>query len=158
MRSTRSTSRVRTSERGFVLVLAIIVAALYFGLMALMMVDSSRALVEAQRFRAKVTASACAENAIELAARNMATSPVSDPPNTNDGQCEMVSMLAAPGLHPEEGEVPVGAGAGGFILRGEATTLGVPRVKATARIQGLIRPATAYEPARIVITESSHSM
>lgn len=145
MRSTRSISRERTSERGFVLALALIVSALYFGLMALMLMDGSRALIEAQRFRARVTANVCAENAIELAARNMVLAPMPPPTNVNDGQCDMMPVLGG------------GSGPGAFILSGEATTLGVPRVHATARVQGVITPATPPDPARIVITESFHS-
>lgn len=72
----RSSFRARTTnERGYVLISAIALAVLYFGLMELMMIDSSRALREAQRFRARVVASALAENAAELAAANMITQP-----------------------------------------------------------------------------------
>ena len=54
-------SRARTtnrSERGIVLVDALVLAVLYFALMELMMVDASRSLQEAQRFRARTWSSA----------------------------------------------------------------------------------------------------
>src|SRR5207247_4622868 len=57
-----------TDERGYVLISAIALAILYFGLMELMLIDSSRALREAQRFRARVTSAALAESAAELSA------------------------------------------------------------------------------------------
>jgi Tfp pilus assembly protein PilX len=70
-RSTRSCSRARTSERGFALAVALIVAVLYFGLIELMLFDASRELGEARRFRARVLAFAIAENAAERAALNI---------------------------------------------------------------------------------------
>jgi hypothetical protein len=62
LRSTRSSSRARTAERGFVLGMAMVIAVLYFLLMELLLIDSSRALGEAQRFRSRVVAAALAEN------------------------------------------------------------------------------------------------
>src|SRR6266566_4686861 len=72
LRSIRFFSRGRTTEqRGYVLISAIALAILYFGLMELMLIDSSRALREAQRFRARVTSAALAESAAELSAAQM---------------------------------------------------------------------------------------
>ena len=71
MRSIRSSSRARTSERGFALIAALTLALLYFALMELILIDSSRSLAEAQRFRARIMAAAVAEDAAELAALNM---------------------------------------------------------------------------------------
>ena len=49
MPSIRFFSRGRTeSQRGFVLVIALVLAILYFMLMGLVMIDSSRAQTEAQ--------------------------------------------------------------------------------------------------------------
>src|SRR5258708_13978010 len=74
--SMRFSSRDRTSsQRRYVLITAIALAVLYFGLMELMLIDSSRALREAQRFRSRVVASALAESAAELAAAQMGTRP-----------------------------------------------------------------------------------
>ena len=73
MRSTRSSFRGRTAERGYVLIAAIALAVLYFALMELLLIDSSRALREAQRFRAKVIAATLAESAAELSTASMVT-------------------------------------------------------------------------------------
>ena len=56
LRSIRSSSRDRTSERGFVLAAAIILAVLYLGLIELLLLDGTRALQEAQRFRSRIVA------------------------------------------------------------------------------------------------------
>lgn len=74
LQSTRSCSRVRrSSERGFALVLALVLAVLYFGLIELMLIDSSRELAEARRFRARIVAETLAENGVELAAWDIVT-------------------------------------------------------------------------------------
>ena len=72
----RSSSSARRSERqrGYVLIAAIALAILYFGLMELMLIDSQRALREAQRFRARIIATTLAENAADLAAAQLCTS------------------------------------------------------------------------------------
>ena len=72
--SIRYFDRARTEpQRGFVLVIALVLAILYFMLMGLVMIDSSRAQAEAQRYRARVVAAALAENAAELACAQMVT-------------------------------------------------------------------------------------
>ena len=77
--------RARTdTQRGFALLSALVLAALYFALMQLLLVDASRGLAEARRFRAKVVAESLAESAAEIAAadicnryaRNAATTSV----------------------------------------------------------------------------------
>ncbi|HEX2835669.1 MAG TPA: hypothetical protein VHW00_21830 [Thermoanaerobaculia bacterium] len=72
MRSIRSCSRARSSEAGYALIAAIVLAVLYFGLVELLMLDSARELAEARRFRARVIAQTLAENGAELAAVEMA--------------------------------------------------------------------------------------
>jgi hypothetical protein len=71
-RSIRSCSRARTTERGFALAMALIIAVLYFGLIELMLFDASRELAEARRFRARIVALTLAENGAELAAAKIA--------------------------------------------------------------------------------------
>ena len=110
-------------ERGYVLISAIALAILYFGLMELMLIDSSRALREAQRFRARVVASALAESAAELAAAQMVTSP-GGPTSAEDEQGKML------------GSVEVSGNA--FELVGEGNATGVVPIKATVRVQGRI--------------------
>ena len=80
----RRRRRHKESERGIVLVAALVLAILYFALMQLMLVDSSRALTEAQRFRARIVASTLAENAVELAAASMLTNPKMAPQTYSD--------------------------------------------------------------------------
>jgi hypothetical protein len=72
----RFSSSARRSERqrGYVLIAAIALAILYFGLMELMLIDSQRALREAQRFRSRIIATTLAENAADLAAEQLCTS------------------------------------------------------------------------------------
>jgi hypothetical protein len=125
--SIRFFSRARTeSQRGFVLVIALVLAILYFMLMGLVMIDSSRAQAEAQRYRARVVASALAENAAELACAQMVNLP-SGMAELNDNQGLMRGAYHR-----------VGAGASGetFEVNGEAETKGLLRQKATVFIEG----------------------
>lgn len=122
-RSTRSSSRARTSERGFVLAAALILAILYFALMELLLIDSTRSLQEAQRFRSRVVALTMAESAAELAAARMVTSYGSDV--TVD---ETAGTMH--GTYQRSGN--------DFVLKGDATTKGVAVESAHVRVQGRI--------------------
>ena len=66
-----SSGRTPERQRGYVLIAAIALAILYFGLMELMLIESQRTLREAQRFRAKILATTLVENAAELAAEHL---------------------------------------------------------------------------------------
>ncbi len=125
-----------TDQRGYVLISAIALAVLYFGLMELMLIDSSRALREAQRFRARVVASALAESAAELAAADMINHPGTTV-TAQDDQGQMTGGLNANGNQ--------------FELMGEGTTSGVAPVKASVRVQGRILGS------RIAIDYTFHS-
>jgi hypothetical protein len=111
------------NQRGYVLISAIALAILYFGLMELMLIDSSRALREAQRFRARVIASALAESAAELAAAQMVTRP-GGATSAEDEQGKMMGSVEVNGT--------------AFELVGEGNATGVVPVKATVRVQGRI--------------------
>ena len=124
MRSTRSSSRARTGERGYVLVAAITIAVLYFALMELMLIDSSRALREAQRFRSKVVAVTLAESAAELSAASMVTRNAGDSINADDEQGSMKATCNVNGQ--------------AFVINAEATTSGVSPVTSSVRVQGRI--------------------
>ena len=116
--------RVRTTDqRGYVLISAIALAVLYFGMMELMLIDSSRALREAQRFRARVVASALAESAAELAAAQMVNRPGANA-NASDEQGQMTGVLRVAGNQ--------------FELTGQGVTSGVQPITASVRIQGRI--------------------
>lgn len=140
MSSIRSSSRVRTRERGFALISALILAALYFGLMELMLIDAQRALAEAQRFRARVVASTLAETAAELAAEQL----------VNHGGMP-VDESDAQGHY--RGGVSYSAGAAGgehFTLTGVAETSGVARATASVELSG------SFAGSHIAIETSQH--
>lgn len=128
MQSIRFFSRARTSrrreERGFVLIAALTLAILYFGLMELMLVDSGRELAEAQRFRSRIVAGIVAENAVELAAHNMAVSGGMSI-NENGDQGTMKGRMTRGG-----GEA--------FEIVGEGRTSGVMPQEAKVFVQGRI--------------------
>lgn len=116
--------RVRTrNQRGYVLITAIVLAILYFALMELMLIDSSRALREAQRFRSKIVAQTLAESAAELAAVQI-TTRASTNVNATDEQGTMTGKLTR--------------GSNDFELSGTGTTSGVMPATANVRVQGTI--------------------
>lgn len=128
MPSIRFFSRGRTSsQRGFVLVIALVLAILYFMLMGLVMIDSSRAQVEAQRYRARVVAAALAENAAELACAQMVTLP-SGMGQLQDEQGRMYGTYRRLG-----GDTSANAR---FEVTGEADTKGVMSQHATVFLEG----------------------
>lgn len=130
MSSIRFFNRARTikgGQRGFVLVTALALAILYFSLMELMLIDSSRALAEAQRFRARIMAGALAESGAELAALQMlsksgTTASYADQQGTISGQYTRSNNS--------------------FEIEGHATATGVLQQDASVRVQGRIEPAT----------------
>ena len=123
LRSIRSSSRGRTSERGFVLAAAIILAVLYFMLIELLLIDGTRALQEAQRFRSRIVGLTLAESAAELAAAQMVNNQTAHVNvDSTDG--------ALTGEYNRSGD--------SFILTGDATTKGVAIQKAHVTIQGRI--------------------
>ncbi len=120
----RSSFHARTRERGYVLIAAIALAILYFALMELMLIDSSRALREAQRFRSHVIAATLAESAAELSAASMVTRNAGDTINADDEQGSMKANCKVAGT--------------AFDIDAEANTSGVIPMKATVRVQGRI--------------------
>lgn len=136
-RSIRSSSRARTSERGFVLAAAIFLAVLYFMLIELLLMDGTRSLQEAQRFRSRIVALTLAENAAELAAAQMV--------NTTNAHVDVDSTDGTlTGQYLRSGD--------SFQLTGEATTKGVASEKSHVTIQGRIVDGT-----RVVIDYTNHS-
>ena len=136
--SIRSFCRARTTEqRGYVLISAVALAILYFALMELMLIDSSRALREAQQFRSRIIASTLAESAAELAAAQMVSRRVSSSANARDEQGSMTGSL-----HLINDQ---------FELLGDATTSGVSPMKANVRVQGRI------EGNRVLVDYTFHS-
>jgi len=137
LRSIRSSSRDRTSERGFVLAAAIILAVLYFMLIELLLIDGSRALQEAQRFRSRIVALTLAESAAELAAAQMV--------NNQNAHVDVDSTDGTlTGTYVRSGD--------SFQLVGDATTKGVAIQKSHVTIQGRIVNNT-----QIAIDYTNHS-
>ncbi len=79
-----SSNRNRKSERGFALIIALILAILYFGFIELLMMDASREMSEARRFRGRIVAMTLAENGAELAAAKMVIAPTPPPDETDE--------------------------------------------------------------------------
>ncbi len=116
---------IRRDQRGFVLVAALVLAILYFALMELLLIDSSRALAEAQRFRARIVSTALAENAAELAAEQI-VSRSSAKVTASNFQGTMDGTLTRSG--PK------------FELEGQGTATGVIRQESSVIVQGRIAP------------------
>lgn len=125
MRLIRSSSRARTSsQRGFALIAAIALAILYFALIELLLIESSRELAEARRFRSRVIAATLAENGAELAAANMVN--------------RMFSTASAEDWQGTiEGRMTRTAG-NQFEIEGSGETKGLAKSKATVRVYGRI--------------------
>jgi hypothetical protein len=133
--STKSSFSGRTRERGYVLITAIAMAILYFALMELMLIDSSRALREAQRFRSKVIATTLAESAAELSAASMVTNLKDNGINADD---EQGSMKAKCAVTPIPNNDPSKPKESAFMIDAEATTSGVSPVTSKVSVQGRI--------------------
>ncbi len=112
-------------QRGFVLVTALALSILYFALMELLLIDSTRALGEAQRFRAQIVANVLAENGAELAAFQIVTRSSANV-NANDFQGTMHGELQR--------------NSNSFVLTGEGSTTGAVRQDASVSVQGRLDP------------------
>ena len=106
--------------------MAVILAILYFGLIELLMIDASRALNEAQRFRARIIAFTLAENGAELVSAGIV-----DPDKT------FVVGNADDEQGHYQGKLQKTAG-GVFDIEAEGTTSGTERVRATVRMRGQV--------------------
>lgn len=136
MPSIRSSFRARTRERGYALISAIALAVLYFAVMQLIMIDSSRVLREAQRFRSKIISHALAENAAELAASQMLLTSVRNI-NAKDAEGTMKGAL--------------NKSAAAFTISAEGTSYGAESRRATVRLQGRVLGT------KIIVDYSFHS-
>jgi hypothetical protein len=122
--SIRSSFRARTRERGYALISAIALAVLYFAVMQLIMIDSSRVLREAQRFRSKVIASTLAENAAELAASQLLPTSVRNI-DAKDADGTMKGTMRK-------------STTGEFTIDAEGTSYGAESRRGTVRLQGRV--------------------
>ena len=136
MPSTRSSYRARTRERGYALISAIVLAVLYFGVMQLIMIDSTRVLREAQRFRSKVIAHALAENAAELAASQLLLTAVRNV-DAKDADGTMKGTLRK--------------SSSDFVIEAEGTSYGAESRRSTVKLQGRVLGT------KVVVDYSAHS-
>lgn len=125
MRLISTTSRARTSsQRGVVLIIALVLAVLYFGLMQLLLIDSSRALNEAQRFRARIVAATLAESGAELAAEQLVSRPGAVV-RSSDFQGNMSGRMKSVN--------------GEFEIEAQGTSIGTMTQDATVSIKGRVQ-------------------
>lgn len=124
MRSIRSCSRART-DRGIVLISALVLALLYLSLMELLMIDSSRALAEARRFRARIVAANLAESGAELAALQIVTRTQ----NTVERADEWGTISGQMSRHGET-----------FTIVGNGAVTGVDTQTARVSVEGRVEP------------------
>jgi len=84
------------------LILALVLAILYFALIELLLIDASRELGEARRFRARIIALTLAENGAELAARQMITraSTTADAENAQGTMTGEMRKTSSLGVQP----------------------------------------------------------
>ena len=127
-RSTRSCSRARTTERGFALAMALIIAVLYFGLIELMLYDASRELAEARRFRARIVALTLAENGAERAAYMIV--PEDMPPLPAVAEEDWQGSITGSRVKNSE--------SGEFTIKASGKTVGVVEVRASVEIRGKV--------------------
>ena len=110
-------------ERGFVLAAALIIAVLYFALMELLLLDSTRALNEAQSYHAHVVAATLAESGAELAAVNLVSSGGANV-DAQDAQGTMSGKLTKLGQT--------------FEISGDGDAVGVPNAHAHVDLKGTV--------------------
>ncbi len=134
MRSTRSSFRGRTTERGYILISAVVLAILYFALMELMLIDSSRALREATRFRARVVAMTLAESAAELSAAQLITQPSATVSASDDQGTMTAKMAHGPQPPPTPFPQPIP-----FTIDAQGEVTGAVTQKASVTVQGRIQ-------------------
>ncbi len=104
--------------------MAIVLAVLYFGLVELLLLDSSRELSEARRFRARIVAETLAENAAELAAKDIVT---------RDATPQFVTET-------EQGTVSgkMMKSASEFVIEGQGTSSGITQSTARVVLRGRV--------------------
>jgi len=110
-------------ERGFVLAAALIIAVLYLALMELLLMDGTRALNEAQRYRSQVIAQTLAESGAERASAQMITK-FSNNANGADAQGTMTGTMQHAGNN--------------FEIVGDGVAIGVPSSRAHVELKGAV--------------------
>lgn len=140
--------RPRPLERGFALAIAIIIAVLYFAMIELLMIDSSRELAQARQFRAKVVAQTLAENGAELAALQIVDPSSASPAvSAQDWQGRIYGTARKGMLATDE----TGRTMQPFVLTGTGEAAGIVKSRATVTITGRIENGT-----RVFIDYAQH--
>jgi hypothetical protein len=106
-----------------------VLAVLYFGLMQLLLIDSWRALNEAQRFRARIVAGTLAESAAELAAEQIVTRPAGVV-NESNFQGTMSGRMRSVN--------------GDFEIEAQGTSIGTMTQEANVSIKGRVAGKNVY--------------
>lgn len=115
------------SERGFALAGALIVALLFFAIVAAVLMESTTALRSAQFFRARLASQALAESGAEVAAASMQThGSQAVETETSEGRISGEYRLVA----TEDPDVMQ------FTITGRGTTTGTPEATATVYVYG----------------------
>jgi len=126
------------SQRGFVLVMALVLSFLYFALMTLILVDCTRALHEANRFRARIVAATLAENGAELAAQDIISRPTRTVPEDKDWQGTFSGKIVR--------------SSDNFVIEVEGIAIGVLTQRAKVWVQGRVLPGNV-----VTIDYTSHT-
>jgi len=129
--STRSSFRARrSSQRGFALILALVLAILYFALIELLMIDASRELGEARRFRSRIIALTLAENGAELAAKQIVI--------VTETEADADEENAQGTMTGEMRKTPTATGVSQFTIVGEGESKGNEAIRAKVTLNGHI--------------------
>lgn len=128
---TRSSFRARRKEeRGFAIISAIVLAFLFFSLIALVLIESTATAQQASRFRSRVAADALAESAAEIAVYQMLAE------NGRDFETEIEEGFISASWQRTASQVP---DIEDFELVAKAKTKGVPPVERTVELYGKIQ-------------------
>lgn len=127
--STRSSHRVHADdESGYALVATLVIAVLFFALMALVLWESTMRYRAAQSFRSRIVAQTLAENAAELSARGLGDgSSLTVSAETDDGTMRASGQAS----HDPDGIIR-------FKIEAEGETHGVQSVRATVTVWGRV--------------------
>lgn len=120
------------------IIAAIALAVLFFAMIQLILIDASRELAEARRFKARVVASALAENGAELAAYGI----------TTDG-----SLYSTPSAESWQGKISgslMKSDHGEFVIEGQGTSAGLMPTSASVKLIGEV------EGERVKIYYATH--
>jgi hypothetical protein len=115
----------RPRERGFALVIAIVIAVLYFALIELLLIDAGRELRAARQFRSRIIALTYAENGAEGAALMIVVPEVPLVPFDHEDE-----QGSATGRATRLGDT--------FTLVGDGGSLGLEPVSAHVEVQGYV--------------------